>query len=85
MYPNMSAPLSDQQQFRLNKINEIKNYLATEIKERGLMSKRLSKYMASFDYFSLIVLSVANGSIFIALLFYCNCCWSTCRNGECKF
>ena len=32
------------------------------------MSKRLSKYIASFDYFdkSLIVLSVATGSIFIA-------------------
>ena len=66
MYPNMSTPLNDQQQFRLNKINEIKNYLASEIKERRLMSKRLSKYMASFDYFSLIVLSVANGSFFIA-------------------
>ena len=62
----MSTPLSDQQQFRLNKINEIKNHLASEIKERRLMSKRLSKYMASFDYFSLIVLSVANGSFFIA-------------------
>ena len=32
------------------------------------MSKRLSKYVASFDYFdkSLIVLSVATGSISIA-------------------
>ena len=32
------------------------------------MSKRLSKYIASFDYFdkSLIVLSVTTGSIFIA-------------------
>ena len=32
------------------------------------MSKRLSKYIASFDYFdkSLIVLSVATGSIYIA-------------------
>ena len=36
--------------------------------ERELMSKRLSKYIASFDCFdkSLIVLSVANGSISIA-------------------
>ena len=68
MYPNLSAPLSDQQQFRLNKINEIKDYFVAEIKERELMSKRLSKYIASFDYFdkSLIVLSVATGSISIA-------------------
>ena len=59
---------TNQQQFRLNKINEIKDYFVAEIKERELMSKRLSKYIASFDYFdkSLIVLSVATGSIFFA-------------------
>ena len=46
MYPNLSAPLSDQQQFRLNKINEIKDYFVAEIKESELMSKRFSKYIA---------------------------------------
>ena len=52
MYPNLIAtPLNDQQQFRLNKINEIKYYFVAEIRERELMSKRLSKYIASFDYF----------------------------------
>ena len=77
MYPNLSAllnvPLSatslnNEQHFRLNKINEIKDYFVAEIKERELMSKRLSKYIAFFDYFdkSLIVLSVTTGSIFIA-------------------
>ena len=66
MYPNLTAtPLNDQQQFRLNKINEIKDYFVAEIKERELMSKRLSKYIASFDYFHkpLIVLSVTTSSI----------------------
>ena len=58
----------DNQQFRLNKINEIKDYFIAEIKERELMSKRLSKYIASFDYFDnfLIVLSAASGSISIS-------------------
>ena len=56
MYPNLSAtplniPLKDQQHFRLNKINEIKDYFVAEIKERELMSKRLSKYFGSVDYF----------------------------------
>ena len=66
--PLNAVPLNDQQQFRLNKINEIKDYFVAEIKERELMSKRLSKYIASFDYFdkSLIVLSVTTGSISIA-------------------
>ena len=73
MYPNLNEtllniPLNDQQHFRLKKIKEIKNYFVAEIKQRELMSKRLSKYFASFDYFddSLIVLSVTTGSISIA-------------------
>ena len=38
---NLSAtPLSNQQQFRLNNINKIKDYFVAEIKERELMSKR---------------------------------------------
>ena len=70
MYPNLNANISNDQQFRLNKINEIKDYFIAEIKERELMSKRLSKYIASFDYFdkSLIVLSVTTSSISIASL-----------------
>ena len=52
MYSDLNkVPLSDQQQFRLNKINEMKDYFIAEIKERELMSKRLSKYNVSFDYF----------------------------------
>ena len=68
IYPKLGVPLRDQEQFRLNKIKEIKDYFAAEIKERELMNKRLSKYIASFDYFdkSLIVLSVTTGSISIA-------------------
>ena len=67
MFPN----LNDQQQYRLNKINEIKNYFIVEIKERELMSERLSKYIAFFVGYldkPLIVLSVASGNISIVLL-----------------
>ena len=35
----------NKQQFRLNKISEIEDYFITEIKERELMSKKLSKYI----------------------------------------
>ena len=68
MYPNLNATPSSKQQFPLIKINEIKDYFVAEIKERELMSKRLSKYITSFDYFnkSLTVLSVATGSTSIA-------------------
>ena len=49
-------------------IKTIKDYFIGEIKERKWMSKRLSKYIASFDYFdkSLIVLAATSGSISIA-------------------
>ena len=55
----------DNQQFKLNKINEIKDYFIAEIKERELMSKKLSKCIASFDYFDkfLTVLSATSSSI----------------------
>ena len=68
MYPNLNVPVNDEQYFRLSKVNEIKDYFVTKIKERELMSKRLSKHITSFDYFdnSLIVLSVTTGSISIA-------------------
>ena len=68
MYPNLIANVSNDQQFRLNKLNEIKDYFIADIREWELMSKNPSKYIASFEYFkkSLIVLSVATGSISIA-------------------
>ena len=68
IYPNLATNISNEQQFRLNKINEIKDYFIAEIRERELMSKNLSKYIASFEYFdkSLIFLSVATGSISLA-------------------
>ena len=69
MYPNLSAtPLNDQEQFRIKSPSEIKNYFIAEIKERELMSKRLSIYIASFEYFdkSLIALSVVTGSISVS-------------------
>ena len=51
IYPNLSSTPLNKQQFRLNKINKMKDYFIADIEERELMSKRLSKYIASFDYF----------------------------------
>ena len=55
MYPNLSPNLSDDQQFRLNKINKIRDYFVAEIKDRELMSKKLSKYIAFFLLFWQII------------------------------
>ena len=68
MYPDLSANTSNEEQPRLNKISEIKNYFLAEIRERKLISKNISKYIASLDYFDklLNVLSILSGSISIA-------------------
>ena len=73
MYPNLNAipfnaNISNEQQFRLNKINEIKDYVLAEIRQRELISKNISKYIGSLDHFdkSLNVLSISSGSISIA-------------------
>ena len=68
IYPNLDANISNEKQFRLNKINKVKYYFLTEIRERELISKNISKYIASLDYFdkSLNVLSILSGSISIA-------------------
>ena len=42
--------LNDQAKFRLNEINKIKDYSNSEIKKREAISKKLSKYIAVFDY-----------------------------------
>ena len=51
IYPNLSPIVLNDQQFRLKRINEIRDYCIAEIREGELMSERLSKYIASFDYF----------------------------------
>ena len=61
--------LTEQTKIRLNKITEIENYFFEEINRRKASSKKLSKYVAGFDYIDkiLIVLSVTIGEVSICL------------------
>ena len=43
--PNIYPNLNDQQHFRLNKINEIKDYFVTEIKQREIKRKSTIKLL----------------------------------------
>ena len=65
IYQNLAVNISNEQQFRLSKINDIKDYFLAEIIERELISKTISKYIDYFDK-SLNVLSTLSGSISIA-------------------
>ena len=51
--------LTNQAKFRLDEISKIENYFMEEINQRKSCSKKLSKYVAVFDYIdqALIVLS----------------------------
>ena len=63
----INSNLSDQTKFRLKEINEIKDYFNSEIWERNVMNKMLSKHIISFDYIdkTLIALSATSGRISI--------------------
>ena len=61
--------LSEQTKFRLDEISKIENYFIEEINQRKSCSKKLSKYVAVFDYIdqALIVLSATSGGVSIIL------------------
>ena len=72
---NKYLDLSDQTKFRLNEINEIKDYFNSEIQERKAISKKLSKCIAAFEYIdkTLIVLPATRGGIFFCMCYSCFC------------
>ena len=59
--------LFEQTKFRLDEISKIENYFIEEINQRKSYSKKLSKYVAAFDYIDkiLIVLSARTGGVSI--------------------
>ena len=61
--------LPEQTKIRLDKITEIENYFYQEINQRKSYSKKLTKYVAAFDYTDrfLIVLSAATRGVSICL------------------
>ena len=64
---NAYSSLSDQTKLRLNEINKVKDYFNSDIQERKIMRKKLSKYIAVFDYFdkTFIFLSATSGKVSI--------------------
>ena len=59
--------LTEQTKIRLNKITEIENYFHQEINQRKSCSKKLNKYVTTFDYIDkiLIVLSATSSGVSI--------------------
>ena len=65
---NNIIELTDVNKYRLDEINEIRNYFNNEIKERKDIIKKLNKYIVSFDYLDkmFITLSASLGTLSIA-------------------
>ena len=62
-----STNLSQQKKFRLDEKSKIENYFHEQINQRKSCSKKLSKYVATFDYIGkiLIVLSATTRGVSI--------------------
>ena len=65
---NAVSELKDLMKYRLDEINNIKEYFNTEIKERKDIIKKISKYIVAFDYVDkiFITLSASFGTLSIA-------------------
>ena len=57
--------LTNQTKLQLDEISKIENYFIEEINQRKLCSKKLSEYVAVFDYIdqALIVLKATSGGV----------------------
>ena len=62
------ANLTNQIKFRLNEISKIENYFNQEIKETKLNSKKLSKYVAGFDYIDKMLIVLSATSIEVSII-----------------
>ena len=56
---NNIIELTDVNNYRLDKINKIRDYFNNEIKERKDIIKKLNKYLVSFDYLDKIFITLS--------------------------
>ena len=60
--------LSEQTKLRLDEINKIENYFIKEINQRKSCSKKLSKYVAAFDYIEKILIFLSARSSGVSII-----------------
>ena len=61
--------LTGQKKFRLNEISKIENYFHKEINQRKSCSKKLSKYVAAFDYKDKVLIVIKRSKWWCIYLF----------------
>ena len=56
---NNVVELTNVNKYRLHEINKIRDYFNNEIKERKDVTKKLNKYIVSFDYLDKIFIALS--------------------------
>ena len=74
---------SYQTKFRIDEIKKIENYFNSEINQRKLSSKKLSKYVSTFNYIDKILIVYKRNNWRNLYYFPRKCCWSSYRNSKC--
>ena len=62
--------LTDENKYRLDEINKIKEYFDNEIKERKDITKKLNKYLVSFDYLDKIFFTLSASFSTLSIVSY---------------
>ena len=78
------ANLTEQTKFRLDEISKIQNYFQ-EINQIKSCSKKLSKYVAVFDYIDKVFNFFECSRWWSICNFVYESCWCSCRNSKHKF
>ena len=60
--------LTEQTKIRLDKISEIENYFHQEINQRNLCRKKLSNYVAAFDYIDKVLIVLGATSVGVSVI-----------------
>ena len=75
--------LSEQTKFRLSEIIGIENYFYQEINQRKSCSKKLNKYVTTFDYIDKILIILSATSSGVSIISFTKNYWSTSWNSKC--
>ena len=60
--------LTEQTKIRLDKISEIENYFHQEIDQRNLCRKKISNYVAAFDYIDKVLIVLGATSVGVSVI-----------------
>lgn len=70
-----TSNLSDETKITLNEIMKMKDYFNSEFQERKTISKKLSKFFASFDFIEKILVALSSTSGWVSIIFFASVLW----------